>query len=79
MVSLFLVCDGMKREPRRVLLLLSKFKLTLVALTTLINLTDDMLRQRIMTLFGNLADWEDSRLMYQNSNLIGIWMPGSFI
>ena len=32
-----------------------------------------------MTLFGKLADWEDGRLMSQNSHLIGIWMPGSFI
>ena len=31
-----------------------------------------------MTLFGNLADLEDDRLISQNNHLIGVWMPGSF-
>ena len=27
-----------------------------------------------MTLFGNLADGEDGRLMSQNNHLVGVWM-----
>ena len=38
-----------------------------------------MLRQGITTLFGKLANCEDGKLMSQNNNLIGVWMPGSFI
>ena len=32
-----------------------------------------------MTLFGNLADGEDCRLMSQNNHLVRAWMSGSFI
>ena len=32
-----------------------------------------------MTLFRELADQADGRLMSQNNHLIGDWMPGSFI
>ena len=38
-----------------------------------------MQRQGIITLFGKLAGWEDGKLMSQNNNLIGVWMPASFI
>ena len=31
------------------------------------------------TLFGNLANWEDGRLMSRNSHLVEVWMPGSVI
>ena len=34
---------------------------------------------RSITLFRELADGEDGRLMSQNNHLIGVWMPGSFI
>ena len=32
-----------------------------------------------MTLFRELADQEDGRLMSQNNQLVGAWMPGSFM
>ena len=32
-----------------------------------------------MTLFGDLADREDGRLMSQINHLVGVWMPGSFM
>ena len=34
---------------------------------------------RSITLFRELADGEDGRLMSQNNHLIGIWMLGSFM
>ena len=34
---------------------------------------------RSMTLFRKLADREDGRLTSQNSHLIWVWMPGSFM
>ena len=34
---------------------------------------------RNMTLFRELADQEDGRLISQNKHLIRVWMPGSFI
>ena len=46
----------MRREPYRVVLLVTKFKLALLASQCRLSLTDDALKQRIMTLFGNLAD-----------------------
>ena len=41
-----------------------------------VSLTDEVWRQGITTLFGKLEDWEDGKLMSQNNNLIGVWMPG---
>ena len=41
-----------------------------------VSLTDEVQRQGITTLFGKLADWEEGKLMSQNNNLIGVWMPG---
>ena len=32
-----------------------------------------------MTLFQELADWENGRLMCQNNRLVQTWMPGSFM
>ena len=34
---------------------------------------------RNMTLFRELADQEDGRLISQNDHLIGVWVPTSFI
>ena len=34
---------------------------------------------RNTTLFGELADQEDGRLISQNNHRVGVWMPGSFI
>ena len=34
---------------------------------------------RNRTLFAELANWEDGRLMCQNNHIPGVWMPGSFI
>ena len=40
---------------------------------------DKVLRQRIMTLFGNLAGGENGRLVSKKNHLIGVWMSVSFI
>ena len=34
---------------------------------------------RNLSLFGELADQEDGKLMSQNNHFVGVWMPGSFI
>ena len=42
------------------------------------NPREEVLRQGITTLFRELADQEDSRLMSQNNHFTWFWMPGSF-
>ena len=51
-----MIYDGMKRKPHIVVLLLTEFKLILLAFTMPISLTDVVLKQEIATLFGNLVD-----------------------
>ena len=38
-----------------------------------------MLRKGVTALFRKLADQEDGRLASQNTYLIRVWIPGSFI
>ena len=38
-----------------------------------------VLKARDRTLFGELADQEDGRLMSQNNHRVWVWMPGSFM
>ena len=43
------------------------------------NPREEVLRQGITTLFRELADWEDGRLMSQNNHFTWFWIPGSFM
>ena len=44
-----------------------------------VNLRDEVSRQGIVTLLGELADREDGKLMSQNNHLTWVWMPCSFM
>ena len=51
-----MVCDGMKRKTTYSGITCYQVQARSACLTMPISLTDDALKQRIMTLFGNLAD-----------------------
>lgn len=55
MVSLFLECDGMRREPWDSVTCY-QVQACSARLTTPVSSTDDVLKQEIATLFGNFAD-----------------------
>ena len=54
--SLFMVCDGMKRKTTYSGITCYQVQAHSACLTMPVSLTDDVLMQKIVTLFGNLAD-----------------------